>query len=132
MFAVIETGGKQYKVEDGLIIDIEKIDGEPTSFVTFDKVLLHFDGKTTQIGTPYIEGYKVTAKVLNQIRDKKKIVFKFKSKTGYKKKQGHRQSLTTIKIDSITASKGAPKTSKASTSTKTSAIKKEATTKESK
>jgi len=99
-FAVIQTGAKQYIVKTGTVIDIEKIaEGEKT--VTFDSVLLVSDGKTAKIGQPFVEGAKVKASILDQKRDGKKIVFKFKRKTGYKRTQGHRQSLTTIKIDSI-------------------------------
>ena len=103
MFAVIETGGKQYKVENGTIVDIEKLELEPQQEVTFDKVLLVFDGKSTKIGTPYVSGASVKAKVLNQVRDDKVIVFKFKRKTGYKRTRGHRQKMTTIKVESISA-----------------------------
>jgi len=75
-FAVIETGGKQYQVEVGTIIDIEKLDVETSNKVTFDKVLLMDDGKDLKIGQPYVEGAKISATVLNQHRDDKKIVFK--------------------------------------------------------
>lgn len=100
-FAIIETGGKQYQVEEGTIIDIEKLDTEPNKKVTFDKVLLLDDGTELKIGQPYVEGANVSATVLNQYRGDKLIVFKFKKKTGYKKTQGHRQSLTTVKIESL-------------------------------
>ncbi len=103
MFAVIETGGKQYKVSEGLILDIEKLEVELASTVTFDKVLLYYNGKDTQIGAPHLEGVKVSATVLNQHKDDKKIVFKMKKKTGYKRTRGHRQQLTTIKIQGISA-----------------------------
>lgn len=100
-YAVIETGGKQYKVASGTILDFEKITSEPNSKVTFDKVVLLNDGSSLKIGQPYIEGVSITGTVLEQKRDDKVIVFKFKPKTGYKKTQGHRQSLTTVKIDEI-------------------------------
>jgi len=101
MFAIIETGGKQYKVEAGTIIDIEKLEAEVASKVTFDKVVLVDDGGKTNIGQPYVQGATVVASVLNHIKDEKKIVFKFKPKTGYKKKAGHRQPLTTIKVEAV-------------------------------
>jgi large subunit ribosomal protein L21 len=101
MFAVIETGSKQYKVAKDTIIDIEKIDVEKTGKVQFDKVLLVADKEKIEIGKPYVEGAVVTGTVLNQYKDKKIIVYKFKRKTGYRLKQGHRQQLTTIKIESI-------------------------------
>jgi large subunit ribosomal protein L21 len=103
LFAIIETGGKQYKVSEGTIIDIEKLDTEAEKSVDFDKILLINDGTATTIGEPYIEKASVSGVVLNHFRDKKKIVFKFKTKTGYQKKQGHRQSITTVKIDKISA-----------------------------
>ena len=101
MIAVFESGGKQYKIEKGSIIDIELVSGEEGSEVLFDKVLLTSDKGKTSIGTPFIEGAVVKATILSEFRDKKKIVFKFKRKTGYQLKQGHRQSLNTIKIESI-------------------------------
>ncbi len=102
MLAVIETGGKQYKVTEGLIIDIERLPDEVSSNVVFDKVLLFNDGAATKLGAPFLEGATVTALVLNQHRDDKKLIFKLKNKTGYKRTRGHRQYLTTIKIQSIT------------------------------
>ena len=101
MFAIIETGGKQYKVEAGTIIDIEKMEGEISSKLTFDKVVLVDNEGQTKIGQPYVEGATVVAVILNHIKDDKKIVFKFKPKTGYKKKAGHRQLLTTIKVETV-------------------------------
>ncbi len=103
MFAVIETGGKQYKVSEGTILDFEKLPVEPSQAVTFDKVLLINNGTETKIGTPYLEGVTVSGVALNQIRADKKIVFKFKRKTGYKRTRGHRQFHTTVKIQSISA-----------------------------
>ena len=100
-YAVIETGGKQYKVQAGSILDFEKIEADPKSKITFDKVVLLHDGNSLKIGQPYVEGASISGTVLEQKRDDKVIVFKFKPKTGYKKTQGHRQSLTTVKIDSI-------------------------------
>ncbi len=97
-FAVIETGGKQYKVSPGRKIKIEKIEGEKDVNFVFDKVLLVADGENIQIGTPYIEGAKVEGKVIKQGRDKKKIVFRYHSKTRYRKKKGHRQHFTELEI----------------------------------
>lgn len=121
MFAVIETGGKQHMVGEGSIIDVEKLDGNESSTHTFDKVLLISDGKNVQIGQPYLAGATVSADVVSHFRDDKQIVFKFKSKTGYKKKQGHRQSLTTVRIQSISGKSSA-------SSKKASAKKTEAAT----
>jgi len=101
MFAVIETGAKQYIVEAGTIIDIEKIEGDIHSEVTFDRVLLLNKEGAVSVGQPYLPNIQVKARILNQYKDDKVIVFKFKPKTGYKKKAGHRQHLTTIKVESI-------------------------------
>lgn len=100
-FAVIETGGKQYKVAEGDQIKIEKLALKENDFVLFDKVLLKADDNNILIGTPYLKDAKVEAKVLKQGRDRKKIVFKYHSKTRYRKKKGHRQAYTLIEITKI-------------------------------
>ncbi|HHV14220.1 MAG: 50S ribosomal protein L21 [Bacilli bacterium] len=99
MYAIIETGGKQYKVAENDVIHIEKIEGEEGSEVSFDKVLL-VNGK---VGNPYVKGAKVTGKILKQGRGKKIIVFKYKAKKNYHKKQGHRQAYTRVQILSLGA-----------------------------
>ncbi|MEK7195445.1 MAG: 50S ribosomal protein L21, partial [Patescibacteria group bacterium] len=96
-FAVIETGGKQYRVAAGEKLKIEKVVPKTGNGFSFDKVLLLADGDNVKIGTPYIEGAKVEADVLGQGRDRKKIVFKYHSKTRYRKKKGHRQHFTEVK-----------------------------------
>ncbi len=102
-FAVIQTGGKQYKVSAGDKIKIEKIEGAKDAILSFDKVLLTAEkGGEVKIGTPYAEGVKVKAKILKQGRDRKKIVFKYHSKTRYRKKKGHRQNYTEVEILEIT------------------------------
>jgi large subunit ribosomal protein L21 len=98
--AVNETGGKQYKVSEGQKIKIEKLAVEKDGKVVFDKVLLVTD-KETEIGTPYLKGVKVEAKLVKQGRDKKKIVFKYHSKTRYRKKKGHRQFFTEVEITKV-------------------------------
>ncbi len=100
MFAVIETGGKQYRVSLGTKIKVEKLASEGESFV-FDKVLLVSDGKEVKIGKPYLEGSKVEAKVVKQGRAKKIIVFRYHSKTRYRKKKGHRQPFTEVEVTKI-------------------------------
>lgn len=100
-FAVIETGGKQHRVSAGQKIKIEKIGAEKGGSVFFDKILLEADGENVKIGAPYIEGAKVEAKVLREARDKKKIVFRYHSKTRYRKKKGHRQHFTEVEITKI-------------------------------
>ena len=100
MFAVIETGGKQYKVSVGDTIKIEKIEAKVGDKVNFDKVLCVNDGSLV-IGTPTVSGKSVQATVVEQARSKKVIVYKYKRKSGYHKKNGHKQYYTSVKIDSI-------------------------------
>lgn len=97
MFAVIKTGGKQYKVAKDDVIIVEKLNADVGSTVTFDKVLA-LGGK---IGTPMIEGAKVSAKVVKQTRDDTVLVFKKKRRQGYRRKNGHRQYITIVKITDI-------------------------------
>lgn len=101
MFAIIETGGKQYKVTPGKKLKVEKLNVEVGGEFVFDKVLLTADGENVKIGTPYVGGAKVEGKVLKQGRDEKKIVFKYHSKTRYRKKKGHRQHFTEVEISRI-------------------------------
>jgi large subunit ribosomal protein L21 len=103
MFAIIQTGGKQYRVSPGQKIKIEKIGAKNSSVLTFDKVLLVSDADEVKIGAPYVKGAEVKAKILKQGRDKKKIVFRYHSKTRYRKKKGHRQPFTEVEISEITA-----------------------------
>ena len=102
MYAIIETGGKQVKVEVGSKIYVEKLDVEVGSTYTFDKVLLVSD-KEAKVGAPYVEGATVVAKVEKQGKAKKIIVFKYKNKTTYRRTQGHRQPYTRVTIESINA-----------------------------
>lgn len=99
MKAIFETGGKQYYVQEGDILYIEKIDGEPESTVVFDKVLM-VDG---QAGTPYVKGAKVEAKIVKHDKGKKIVVFKYKQKKKYRRTQGHRQPYTKIEISKVSA-----------------------------
>ncbi len=102
MYAVIETGGKQYKVQEGDVVFIEKLNVEAESTVTFDKVLIA-GGDEVKIGAPYVDGASVEATVLKNGKSKKIIVYKYKSKKGYHKKQGHRQPYTKVEIKKINA-----------------------------
>lgn len=102
MYAIIETGGKQVKVEVGSTIFVEKLEVAEGESYTFDKVLL-VSGDETKVGAPYVEGAKVVAKVEKQGRAKKIIVFKFRNKKNYRKKQGHRQSYTKLTVEAINA-----------------------------
>jgi len=101
MFAVFETGGKQYKVSEGDIIFVEKLGVEEGEAVTFDRVLAVSRGENTTFGAPYIDGAKIEANVVKNGRAKKIVVFKYKPKKNEKKKQGHRQPYTKIQINSI-------------------------------
>lgn len=103
MFAVIKTGGKQYRVAPGQKARIEKLDAKEGAAIHFDEVLLVADGDEVKIGTPLVKGAKVDAKVLTQGKEKTKIVFKYHSKSRYRKKRGHRQRFTEVEITKITA-----------------------------
>ena len=100
MYAVIATGGKQYKVSEGDIITIEKLGVEAGEKVTFDQVLV-VGGDDLKVGDPTVEGATVEASVVKEGRAKKVIVYKYKRKTGYHKKNGHRQAFTQVKIEKI-------------------------------
>lgn len=100
MYAIIETGGKQYKVQVGDLVKVEKLEVNVGDKVTFDKVLAVGDGDIT-LGNPTIAGKIVTGTCTKQAKDKKIIVYKYKRKSGYHKKNGHRQLFTEVKIDSI-------------------------------
>ncbi|WP_067837377.1 50S ribosomal protein L21 [Amphibacillus sediminis] len=102
MYAIIETGGKQIKVEEGQEIYVEKLAGEAGDTVTFDKVLF-VSGDEVKVGTPFVEGASVSAKVEKQGRQKKITVYKFKPKKNYHRKQGHRQPYTKVTIEKINA-----------------------------
>ena len=103
MYAVIKTGGKQYRVQQGDVIFVEKIDAQADEAVTFEEVLLVNDGDATKIGTPVVEGAKVEGKVLSQVKAAKIVVYKYKAKKNERKKQGHRQPYTKIEITAINA-----------------------------
>jgi len=100
MYAIIRTGGKQYKVSEGDVIFVEKLDNEIDSVVSFD-VLMLCDGEDIKVGTPTVAGAKAEAKVLEHGKAKKVIVFKYKPKKNIRKKQGHRQPYTKVQITSI-------------------------------
>jgi len=117
MYAVIRTGGKQYKVAENDVLAVERLDGEKEGELSFPDVLALHDGKDIQIGTPFVEGAVVTADILDQSRADKIIVFKKKRRQGYRRKKGHRQLETVIRITGIladgakkaTAKRAAPK-----------------------
>ncbi|MFD1674998.1 50S ribosomal protein L21 [Alicyclobacillus fodiniaquatilis] len=103
MYAIVETGGKQFKVSQGNTIYVEKLAHEVGETVTLDKVFLVQDNGSVRVGSPYVEGAKVVAKVIEHGRGKKIVVFKYKSKKNYHKKQGHRQPYTKLTIEAIEA-----------------------------
>ena len=107
MYAVIETGGKQYRVQEGDVITVEKLNVEAGDVVKFDKVLVLGEGKDVKVGTPYIDAAAVTGTVVENGKGQKVIIFKYKAKKDYRKKQGHRQPYTMVKIESLTGA--APK-----------------------
>lgn len=103
MYAVIETGGKQYRVEPGQILRVEKLDVQKGEDVIFDRVLMLVDGESVKIGSPVVEGAKVKATVLVQDKSKKVIVFKYKPKKRIRTKKGHRQPFTEVRIEALEA-----------------------------
>ena len=103
MYAVVKTGGKQYKVQAGDVLRVEKLPGDVGSPVTFDKVLMVADGEDVTIGQPVLEKASVKGTIVEQGRAKKIIVFKYKRRKRFRRKQGHRQAFTAVKIDSIDA-----------------------------
>jgi large subunit ribosomal protein L21 len=103
MYALVEFKGKQYKVEKGTVLKVDKIDAEPGAALDIDTVLL-VSGDTVTVGNPYVQGAKVSATVESHGRDKKIIVFKYKPKKDYRRKKGHRQEFSVLKIGEIAAS----------------------------
>ena len=101
MYAVIQTGGKQYRVTLGEVLKIEKVTGEVGETIAFDRVLLASDGEEIEIGKPFLENTKVTGQIKRHGKNRKIVVFKYKKRKGYRKTRGHRQVFTEVKIDSI-------------------------------
>lgn len=101
MHAIIEAGGKQYKVAEGDVVFIEKMEAEAGATVTFDKVLAVLDGGKQTFGAPVVEGAKVSATVVKNGKNKKIMIFKYTPKKGYRKRQGHRQPYTKVEIGKI-------------------------------
>ncbi len=103
MYAIVETGGKQYRVETGKIIDVEQIPGSVGDSVELEKVLFVAHGDSLKIGTPYIPGARIISQIVSQGRGEKVIVFKFRRRKKYRRKQGHRQALTRLLVKEILA-----------------------------
>ena len=102
MFAIIETGGKQYKVAEGDVINVELLKAEENSTIAIDKVLAVFDGDNIEAGKPYLDNAQVDCKVIEHGKAKKVVVFHYKPKKNIRKKNGHRQPYTKLKIEKIT------------------------------
>ncbi|MCK0068288.1 MULTISPECIES: 50S ribosomal protein L21 [Kordiimonas] len=115
MFAIVKTGGKQYRVTEGDVVKVEKLDGEVGKSITLDEVLMVGDDKGVKVGEPLVKGANVTAEVLEQKKDKKVTVFKKKRRHNYRRKVGHRQEVTVLRVTKIakTAKKAAKKTEEA-------------------
>ncbi len=101
MYAVIKAGGKQYRVNSGDEVRIEKMQGEVGDSITFDQVLLTSDGENVRVGKPFLEDTKVTGRITRQGKNRKIVVFKYKRRKGYRKNVGHRQQFTQVKIEDI-------------------------------
>jgi large subunit ribosomal protein L21 len=100
-YAVFKTGGKQYRVQEGDTISVEKLDAEVDDELRFIEVLMVGEGESAKVGTPFLDGATVTAKVVDQFRDKKQVAFKFKRRKGFHKTKGYRRSLTKLEITGI-------------------------------
>ena len=103
MYAIIQTGGKQYRVAPGEVVKVEKLPGKAGDAVTFDRVLLTSDGENVSLGNPYLENTKVLGRIARHGKNKKIVVFKYKKRKDYRKKQGHRQDFTIIRVENIEA-----------------------------
>lgn len=103
MYAIVESGGNQYRAEPGKMLRLEKLDGEKGARVELTKVLLVADGETVKVGTPTVQGAKVVSEIVRQGRGQKISVFKFKRRKNYRRHTGHRQSITTVRVKEIIA-----------------------------
>jgi large subunit ribosomal protein L21 len=101
MYAIVDSGGKQYKVQEGEILRVEKLTGEVGDSVSFDRILMFSDGENVNVGTPLLEDVAVNGHIVEQGKAKKIIVFKYKRRKRYRRKRGHRQQFTAVKVDSI-------------------------------
>ena len=101
MYAIVDSGGKQYKVQEGEVLKVEKLAGEVGDSVSFDRILMFSDGENVNVGTPLLEDVAVNGHIVEQGKAKKIIVFKYKRRKRYRRKRGHRQQFTAVKVDSI-------------------------------
>ncbi len=104
MYAIIETGGKQYKVQKGDVIDVELLNSALNNAVEFEQILLINDGKSTHVGTPKLTQFKVLGEIVDQIKGPKVVAYKYKQRQNYRRKVGHRQNYSRVKILDITLS----------------------------
>lgn len=104
MFAIVETGGKQYQVEEGKYLDVELLEGDKDSKIVFDKVVMIVNGKKSKVGQPYVAGASAEGTIVKHDKAKKIIVYKQRPKKGYRRKQGHRQGFTRVMISKIRTS----------------------------
>ncbi|MCD7879679.1 MAG: 50S ribosomal protein L21 [Candidatus Gastranaerophilales bacterium] len=104
MFAIIETGGKQYQVSEGRYVDIEMLENDPDSKVIFENIIMLVNGQKSKIGQPYVKNATVEGTVVKHDKSKKVLVYKQRAKKGYRRKQGHRQNFTRVMIDKIRTS----------------------------
>ena len=126
MYAVIETGGKQYRVQEGDVITVEKLKVEAGDKIEFDKVMVLSDGKEVQVGAPYLAETKIFGSVVENGKAQKVIIFKYKSKKDYRKKQGHRQPYTMVEITSLSGEAKEPTKKAAAKTVEVPAVKKAA------
>ncbi|UCF37284.1 MAG: 50S ribosomal protein L21 [Acidobacteriota bacterium] len=119
MYAVIDSGGKQYRLNEGDVINVERLNGSVGDEVVFEDVLLLGGGEEAAVGTPHVQGARVLGTIVDQKKGDKVIVFKFKRRKMYRKKQGHRQLLTSVKIESIEAAGSTAPAKKAAAKAKT-------------
>jgi len=103
MYAVVKTGGKQYRVSEGETIQVEKLEGNPGETINLDEVLLLADGENVTVGQPHVAGARVEAKILDQDKHRKVLIYKFRRRKRYRRKVGHRQPFTALKITGIHA-----------------------------
>jgi len=101
MYAIVDSGGKQYKVREGEILRVEKLSGEVGDSISFDRILMFSDGENVNVGTPLLEDVAVSGHIVEHGKAKKIIVFKYKRRKRYRRKRGHRQQFTAVKVDSI-------------------------------
>lgn len=104
MYAIVETGGKQYQVEEGRYLDVELLEGEKDTKIVFDKIVMIVNGKKSKVGTPYVSGASAEGTIMAQDKAKKVIIFKQRPKKGYRVKRGHRQCFTRVMINKIRTS----------------------------